>query len=101
MQISFHELKDEVEVPATLRLYHPLQLHDVLVAQLVQDTHLPVGPLRVNIVLEGVEYLLQGVLPPRFPVGHLPDVPVGPTPQVLLNLEHRQDMVLYFLAHYI
>jgi hypothetical protein len=99
MQVGLHELEDQVEVALVASLNDPLQPHDVGVVQLVQHAHLPVGALRIHVVLEGVEHLLQGVLLAALPVSHPPNVPVRPAPQELLHLEDLQHVILDLFAH--
>ena len=64
-----------------------------------KDGDLAVGALRIDVVLEGVEDLLERVLPPRGQVRGLPDVAVRAAAEVggrVVDFEHvRFD----FLAH--
>lgn len=100
VQVGLHALEQQVEVAAVPRPHHALQPHDVVVLQLRQDADLAVGALRVHLVLEGVEDLLQRVLPPRAALRHPPDVSVGAAPQEGLDFEQLQDVAFDFLAHF-
>jgi hypothetical protein len=58
MQIGLHKLEHQVHVLVILRAEGLLQLHDILVVELLQEHDLAVGPLGVGCVLERVEDFL-------------------------------------------
>ena len=99
MQVRLHELEHQVQVTSVLRFYRPLQLHHVLVIQLVQDRHFPVSTLRVDVVLEGIENLFERVLAAASFVEHFPDVAVGAAAEEGFQLESGQNVALDFFAH--
>ena len=76
-----------------------LEPDNVRVVQLVEHCHFAVGPLGVDLILEGVEDLLEGVLLASVFVDYFPDVPVGSAAEELPDFEEGQDMTLYFFAH--
>jgi hypothetical protein len=60
MQVSIHEVEDEVDVPVVFGADHVLEADDVLVAvQFLQEDDLAERPLGVCCVLERVEVLLK------------------------------------------
>jgi hypothetical protein len=65
----------------------------------VQNRHLSVGTLSVYVILEGVEYLFEGVFTACLAMGHLPYVAVGSAAQETFDLESGQNMTLNFFAH--
>ena len=61
MQVSVHEVENEVNVAIVFSANHILQSNDVLMAcQLLQKDDLAEGSLCVRGVLEGVEVLFKG-----------------------------------------
>ena len=60
-QVSFHQLKHQIEVFFIAGCDHPLQFYYVFVMQLLQYLHLPVGALCVDVVSKSAEHFLEGV----------------------------------------
>ncbi len=60
VKVGFHKFEDEIEVLVVVSFDHVVKFDYVRVVQLVQVANLSVGPLRVDRVLKGIEYLLQG-----------------------------------------
>lgn len=96
VQVRLHVLEHQVDVFAVLGLDSLLQLYDVVVVQLPQDAHLPVGSLGVRGVLECVENLLQGTYRFIGLVLHLPNMAVGAAAHLLQQVESLQDVWLHF-----
>ena len=94
VEVDVHEFEEDVDVLVAGRANDLPQLHDVGVAEALQEHDLAVGALGVRGVLEGVEVLLQREALPRLPLHHLPHDPVRPAPQLLLHLEPPQDLLL-------
>lgn len=99
MQVSLHELKHQVDILAVLGPDDLLQLDDIIVVQLRKDGDFPVGALRIHIILEGVEYLLEGEVLAGGQVGSLPNVTVGSTAEVGSRVVDLENMWFDFLAH--
>ena len=60
VQVSIHEVENEVDVAIVLSSDHVLQSDYILVArQLLQENDLAEGPLRIRSILESVEVLLE------------------------------------------
>lgn len=83
MQISFHELENQVEILVILGTDDLVQLYDVRVIQLVQECDLPERALCIGRVLEGVEYLFEGQHLACALICHPPDVSVGSAADLL------------------
>ena len=61
MQISVHEVEDQVNIPVVFSAYHILQPNNVLMAsQLLQENNLTESSLGICRVLKGIEVLLEG-----------------------------------------
>ena len=56
VEIGFHILKDQIEVFVIFCADDVQQFDDIVVVELMQVAYLSVGALRVDRVLEGVEY---------------------------------------------
>lgn len=79
--------------------YDPLELYYVLVVHLIENCHLTIGSLCINIVLKSIEDLLESILFASCFVDDLPDLPIGSTPHELLKLESCEYMILDFFTH--
>ena len=60
VEVGLHELENDIDIAVVFRLYGFVEFDDVRVFNLTQDLYLPIGPLRISGVLEGVEYFFQG-----------------------------------------
>ena len=68
-----HVLEDEVDVLVVVGAVHIQQPDDVgMVAEVLQEHDLPEGPLRIRLIPESVEYLLDGHHTSGFLVHRLP-----------------------------
>jgi hypothetical protein len=76
VQVGLHVLEQQVDVFIIIGANGVVELDDVGVVQLPQDLDLPICPLGVGGVLEGVEYLLQGINLFRSLLFDLPNMPV-------------------------
>ena len=63
MQVDVHQLEHKVQITVVMCPNYPLEFNNVLVSELPQDGHLSVGALGIYLVLKGIKYLLEGVLP--------------------------------------
>ena len=101
VEISLHELEDQVEVLVVVSLDDVVEANHVGVVQLVQIANLSVGPLCIDRVLKSVEDLFQsqGLTSPA--VCHLPNVPIGPRTHFLHQRVTCQHVLLHFLAHFL
>ena len=78
MQIGFHELEDEVDIPVIVCLEDVVEGNYVLVATHVLEEHdFTKCALCICRILERVEYLLQSDRLLVFLVERLPNNPVG------------------------
>ena len=77
MQVSFHELKHQVQILLVLGLHHPEQLYHVVILQSMQDLNLPIRALGIAGIPKCIEYFLQGVDFVCFLLPGLPYVAVG------------------------
>jgi hypothetical protein len=60
VQVSLHVLEDHIKIFVVISLLNSKQLHDVfMLRQLAQEHNLPVRPLSVRRILEGVKHLLH------------------------------------------
>ena len=98
-EIGLHELENQVEVFLVVRTQHLVQFYYVAVAYLLQDLHLAVRPLGVDVVPESPEDLLQGISSMRDSVLHLPNMAVRPTAQQLPDLVFRGDVAVDLFRH--
>lgn len=83
VQVGFHELEHQVQILIVVRFDHIMQFYNIGVVELVQEHDFPEGTLRIRGMLESIEDLLKRHCLLGFPVGHFPDVPVGPAAQFL------------------
>lgn len=92
VEVGFHILEQQVDILVIIGPHRLVQLDDVRVLQLLQDLDLAVGPLRVGGVLEGIEYLLEGVDPLDGFLLYFPDVAVGSRAHLLEDGETFKQM---------
>lgn len=59
MKVCLHKLENQVEILIVLRADHLVQLHDVRMVQLLQESNLAESSLGVGGVLKGIEDLLE------------------------------------------
>ena len=61
VQVSVHEIEDQIDIPIILRPDHILQPNDVFMSvQLLQKHNLAEGPLSVRCILKRVKILFHG-----------------------------------------
>lgn len=94
VEVGLHELENDIDIAVVLRLYGFVEFDDVRVLNLTQDLYLPIGPLRISGVLEGVEYFFQGKNLFGCFLFDLPDMSVGPRPDFLHDVKSSMDVVL-------
>ena len=74
-----------------------MQLYHVRVPQFFEQTDLTVGPLRIDVVLEGRKHLFEGVLFLCLFVDHSPNVSVGTAAHLSRYLVDLGDVVFDLL----
>lgn len=94
VEVCLDELENDIDIAVVLRLYGFVEFDDVRVLNLSQDLNLPIGPLCISRVLEGVEYFLQGKNLFGCFLFDLPDMSVGPRPNFLHNAKSSMNVVL-------
>lgn len=100
MQIRFHIVEQKIEIFVAFWFDYAGQFDDVFMVELVKDGYLSIGALRIDWVLEGIEYFFKGELFLGRPLLDMPNVPVGPTPEQLFNLKHLLYVFIDWFAHY-
>ena len=98
-KINIHMLKYQVDISVILCPYDLLQLYYMGVGELHQKHYLSVCSLGIRRVIECIEIFLKCLYLTRLFICHLPDVPIGPTPDFLVDFEPRKNVRLYFFTH--
>lgn len=105
-QVALQVLEHQVQVDIVLGLDYLLELDYVGVVELFQDADLPVGALRIGVVLEGQEYLFERVQFLCFPLLDLPDIAIGSAADLLDFLVFFFDvlgdtiLLVFYSAHF-
>jgi hypothetical protein len=99
MKVGLHKLENQVEILIIFGADHLVQLHDVRMVQLLQESDLAESSLRVGGVLEGIEDLLERQCLTRFLFGDLPDVTVCPAAHLFEQRVLFEDVSLDLLCH--
>jgi hypothetical protein len=95
VQVSVHQLKDEVNVAIIRRPMHRQQRDQIRVAaKLAKEADLPVRWLGVRSVLECIVRLLDGNNAARLLVERLPNNTVGALPDFLKDLVAAGDLAI-------
>lgn len=97
MEISFHELENQINILIVLSPEHIVQLDYVRMIHLVQQSDLSESSLSIGGVLESIKYLLECNLRLSFSVNGFPYMPIGPTANFLHQFISQKDVLLYFL----
>ena len=88
MQVSIHEIEDEVDIAIVLRANHILKPNNVLVTrQLLQKDDFTERALRICCILESVEILLQSDNLLGTLVNCLPDNTIGSLTYRQINVQ--------------
>jgi len=69
------------------------------VAQLHQEHDLSVRSLRISRIIKSIKVLFKSFDFLRSFVSDLPNVPIGSTPDFLVDLKPTKNVTLYLLAH--
>ena len=98
-KVGLHQFEHQVQVLLVGCTQHPVQGNHVRVLDPLQDLDLTVRALRVDVVAESTEHLLESIGLARKLVLHPPNVAVSPATDQLAHSVTLQDVLFYFFGH--
>jgi hypothetical protein len=90
--IALEVLEDQVDVGVMIGVNDLLDLDDIVVFELEEQTDLSIHPLRIGLVLKGQENLLDGEDGFALFASHLPHMAVSSTADLLQDIEAQFDL---------
>lgn len=98
-KVDVHMFEHQVNIPVILSADDLLELDDVGVRKFHEKHDLSVGSLRIGGIIESIEVLLECFDLSGLLVGHLPNVAIGTTADLLVHFEPSKNVRLDFFTH--